>query len=60
LRRPVEAAAKALTGCAPSAAGRKTGTVPWRATQRAGLGRHASGVIMSPGFRMSPLRDWIW
>jgi len=35
-RRPVEAAAEAVTGCASSAAGRKTGTVPWRATLRAG------------------------
>ena len=35
-RRPVEAAAEAVTGCASSAAGRKTGTAPWRATLRAG------------------------
>src|SRR5271166_7045946 len=59
-RRPVEAAAEAVTGCASSAAGRKTGTVPWRATQRAGLGRHASGSVMSQGGPpVSPLRDWI-
>ena len=28
---------EAVTGCAPPAAGWKTGTVPWRATLRAGL-----------------------
>ncbi len=32
-----QGAAEAVTGCAPPVAGWKTGTVPWRATLRAGL-----------------------
>jgi hypothetical protein len=58
-RHPIETAREAVTECAPSAAGRKMGAVPWRATLCAGRTLHGRRR-MPQGFPMSALGDWIW
>ena len=59
-RHPIEAATEAVTGCAPPAAGWKTGTTPGRATLPADLDAARAAASCRKGFPVSLRRDWIW
>ena len=48
---PSRAATEAVTGCAPPAAGWKTGTAPWQATLRADLGAARAAASCRKGSR---------